>query len=174
MSGASIPLFFCVFQEQRPPLRHHQRWEHSPVHEWGEYPPLFLCVFLLLTGVHAGFPFSLTIFSSHQVPKDSSTDISLGLAPGSGGSCNPSSPSSRQTDKSSGLTPCPLPYEALCSEIPARGSSQSSHRVKVNQVSHVSVKLTFSGNLKPSDGPTALRKYSRCDITDILDVRSYI
>ena len=52
-------------------------------------PSLFLCISLLLTGVHAGFPFSLTIFSSHhmfpQVLKESLTDVSLSAGPGSGG-----------------------------------------------------------------------------------------
>ena len=74
-------------------MRYHQRWEGSPVHEWGKYPLVFLCISLLLTGVHAGFPFSLTIFSLHhmfpQVLKESSTDVSLSPGPGFGGYCIP-------------------------------------------------------------------------------------
>ena len=47
-------------------MRAHQRCEGSPVHEWGVYhPPPFLCISLLLTGVHSGFPFGLTVFPSH-------------------------------------------------------------------------------------------------------------
>ena len=56
-------------------------------------PSLFLRISLLLTGVHAGFLFSLTIFSLHhtvpQVLKESSTDVSLSPGPGFGGYCIP-------------------------------------------------------------------------------------
>ena len=128
-------------------------------------PPLFLCVSLLITGVHAGFLFGLTIFPSHnmcpQVLKDSSTDVSLSPALGSGGYCIPGSPSSRQTDESSGLALCPLPLDPLCPETPAQGffpkwlQSQNylgiSHRCQVDP---------GSGNFHPSGGPTSLSGFT--------------
>ena len=47
-------------------------------------PPLFLCVSLLLTEVHARHLFGLTVFPLYhifpQVLKDSSTDVSLSPA----------------------------------------------------------------------------------------------
>ena len=61
-------------------------------------PSLFLRISLLLIVVHAGFPFSLTIFSLHhtvpqilipQILKESSTDVSLSPGPGFGGYCIP-------------------------------------------------------------------------------------
>ena len=141
-------------------MRYHQRWEGSPVHEWGKYPLVFLCISLLLAGVYAGFPIGLTIFSSchmfPQVLKDSSTDVSPSLAPVLGDTALQALPAQDPlTD------PWDWPYVHCiltpCAQKPQpRGSSQSSHGLKVNHVSHVGVYLTVSANLHPSDGPTTL------------------
>lgn len=125
-------------------------------------PPLFLCVSLLITGVHAGFLFGLTIFPSHnmcpQVLKDSLTDVSLSPALGSGGYCIPGSPSSRQTDESSGLAQCPLPLDPLCPETPTQGVFpkwlQSQNYLGISHQCQVD---PGSSNFHPSGGPTSLR-----------------
>ena len=127
----------------------------------GRVSPLFFCVFLSYSQVHAGFLFGLTIFPSHnmcpQVLKDSLTDVSLSTALGSGGYCIPGSSSSRQTDESSGLALCSLPLDPLCPETPAQEvvlkwlQSQNylglSHQCQVDP---------GSGNFHPSGGPTSL------------------
>ena len=117
------------------------------------YPLLFFCVFLLLTGIYTGFPFGLTIFHSYHM----FAEVSLSPARGSGGYCIPGSPSSRQTDESSGLALCSLPLDPLCPETPAQGvvlkwlQSQNylglSHQCQVDP---------GYGNFHPSGGPTSL------------------
>ena len=91
----------------------------------GTWIPSIFSFSLLLTGVHTGFLFGLTVVPSHHmcphILKESSTDVSLSPAPGSGRYCVPGSPSLRSTHKSSGLALCPLPLDPLWSETPAQG-----------------------------------------------------
>ena len=109
-------------------------------------PPLFLCVSLLIDGVHTGFPFGLTIFSSHhmfpQVLKDSSTDVSLSPAPGCGGYCIPGPPAQDQLTNPQDWAHVPCPLTPCAQKPQPRGSSRSGCRVRITWVSHISVKLT--------------------------------
>lgn len=109
-------------------------------------PLLFLCISLLINGVHTGFSFGLTIFPSYhmfpQILKDSSTDVSLSPAPGCGGYCIPGPPAQDQltNPRDWPCVPCPL---IPCAQKPQpRGSSRRGRRVRVNNVSHVGVTLT--------------------------------
>ena len=77
----------------------------------------------LINGVHTGFPFGLTIFPSHVPPGSEGLLDRCLTKPCTWlwGMLHSRPPSSRPTDESLGLGPCPLPLDPLCPETPAQG-----------------------------------------------------
>lgn len=108
-------------------------------------PLLFLCISLLIDGVHTGFSFGLTIFPSYHVSPDSEGLLDRCLTKPCTwlwGILHSRPPAQDQltNPRDWPRVPCPL---IPCAQKPQpRGLSRRGRRVRVNNVSHVGVTLT--------------------------------